>query len=384
MDKHTISVHAGQRRGTNQGVVNPVDPSTAFHYIDQGEQFYPRYFNTPGQQAIVEKLARLEHAETGLLFSSGMAAMSMTLLSHLRPGDHAVVLSGLYGGTHSFVIQEFADAGIEWTFFGGTAGELPDILQERTRLILLETPTNPLLEIIDMQAIAEVARQQGLTTVLDNTFASPVNQNPLEHGIDLVVHSGTKYLGGHSDLSFGAVLGSESMVATVRRKAVNYGGNLNGMTCYLVERSLKTLALRVTRQNETAGKIARFLEGHEAVQSVHYPGLATAPGHAVASRQMSGFGGMLSFELAGLLPAQELLESLQLITPAMSLGGVETTATLPVFTSHRKMPSAQRRQLGIGDRLVRLSVGIEDATDLIGDLHQGLDRVSRLAAAESV
>ncbi len=377
MNKHTLSVHAGQQRETSPGVVNPLDLSTAYEYFDAGEQLYPRYFNTSNQRAIVEKLSQLEKAETGLIFSSGMAAISTTLMALLRRGDHAVMLSGLYGGTHSFVIQEFDDAGIDYTFADGQPDQLMAAINDRTRLIFLETPTNPLLSIVDLAAVAGAAREKGVLTLLDNTFASPINQNPIDFGIDLVLHSGTKYLGGHSDLSFGAVLGSQSLVDKVYKKAVNYGGNLNGLSCYLVERSLKTLAVRVQQQNRNARQIAESLVNHDMISQVNYPGLPQAPGHDVAARQMEGFGGMLSFVVAGTRPVTDLLRKFELISPAMSLGGVETTATLPVFTSHRKMPQAQREALGISDRLVRLSVGIEDTADLVNDLQQALQAFSR-------
>ncbi len=381
MHKHTISVHAGQRRETSLGVVNPIDPSTAYHYIDEGEQFYPRYFNTPNQRAIVEKLSRLENAETGLIFSSGMAAISTTLMALLRPGDHAVLLSGLYGGTHSFVLQEFEQVGIDYTFAEGSVEQLAAAMNDQTRLVFLETPTNPLLHIIDLSELSRAAQEKGVLTVMDNTFASPVNQNPIDHGIDVVIHSGTKYLSGHSDLSFGVVLGNESLIQKIHGKAINYGGNLNGLSCYLVERSLKTLAVRVRQQNRNAQGIAEFLDAHPLVAAVHYPGLPTAPGHDVAARQMDGFGGMLSFVLAGTRPVQDLLHRFRLISPAMSLGGVESTVTLPVYSSHRRMPVEQREALGITDRLVRFSVGIEDLRDLVEDLEQALQSFARAPLA---
>ncbi len=372
MNKHTISVHAGQRRKENLGVVNPIDPSTAFQYIDDGPQYYPRYFNTPNQQAIVEKLVQLENAEAGLLFSSGMAAVSVTLMGLLRRGDHAVMLSGLYGGTNHFVLREFEEAGIEYVFAGETINELLAACQDNTRMIFIESPTNPLMNIVDLHGLGNAARSRGILTVIDNTFASPINQNPVDFGIDVVVHSGTKYLGGHSDLSFGAVVASQLLIEQIHRKAINFGGNLNALTCYLVERSLKTLAIRVEKQNRNAQTIAEFLQASDHVQRVCYPGLESAPGHTLAKTQMHGFGGMLSFELGGDRTAQDFLRQLKLITPAMSLGGVESTAVMPVFASHRLMPAAQREALGITDRLIRLSVGIEDCRDLINDLQQAL------------
>lgn len=372
MKKSTLSVHAGQRRETSPGVVNAVDPSTAFQYIDHGPQYYPRYFNTPNQQMVVEKLAALENTETGMIFSSGMAAISMTLTGLLGRGDHVVFISSLYGGTHHFVHSELEQAGIGFTFAGTGVDELMNACRPETKMIFIESPTNPMMEVVDLAALSHRAKARNLMVVIDNTFASPVNQNPANYGIDVIIHSGTKYLGGHSDLSFGAVLSHKPIIERIHRKSINYGGNVNAMTCYLIERSLKTLSVRVERQSSNAMKIARALNGNPHVSRVFYPGLPEANGHSIAARQMSGFGGMLSFELSSECPTTDFLNRLELITPAMSLGGVESTAVLPVFASHRLMPEAEREALGITRQLVRLSVGIEDAEDLIDDLQQAI------------
>ena len=371
--KETVSVHGGVKHDS-AGVVNPVEPSTAFRYIDEEVQPYPRYSNTPNQKFIIEKVRVLENAESGLIFSSGMAAISTTLFSILRRGDHIVLQRSLYGGTHSLVVEEFENAGISFAFASCDAQSLIESIQSNTKVIYIETPSNPLLEIVDLAGVAEKARSRGVMTVVDNTFASPINQNPIRHGIDVVIHSGTKYLGGHSDLCFGVVVGTDAIVECIRMKAVLHGGSVNAHTCSLIERSLKTLAIRVQRQNENAVQIADFLQEHPGIEDVYYPGLFSHPGHETARRQMSGFGGMLSFRLIPDISPRDFLQKLELITPAMSLGGVESTATIPAYTSHKAMTAAERTKLGISEQLVRLSVGIEAGMDLIQDLEQALDK----------
>jgi len=247
-------------------------------------------------------------------------------------------------------------------------------IRPETKVVFIETPTNPLLSIIDIRGVAQAARSNNCITVIDNTFATPVNQNPVELGIDVVIHSGTKYLGGHSDLICGAVVTTSELTDTIRKTAINLGGNLNAMTCYLLERSLKTLSVRVKRQTDNALRIAEFLNDHPLVNRVNYPGLRNHPGHAVASDQMSGFGAMLSFELDdSKLSADDLMRRLNIITPAVSLGGVETTICDPVRTSHAKMTPETRANQGITDGLLRLSVGIENVDDLVEDLVQALE-----------
>lgn len=372
--KNTLAVHAGVS-SSSRGVVNVIEPSSAFQYIDQGEIPYPRYFNTPNQQVIVEKLCALENAAAGLVFGSGMAAVSTTLTAMLRPGDHVVMQDGVYGGTRSFAASEFESLGLEVTFVNARDAPWSADLRPNTRLIYLETPNNPLMEIVDLQQVAKVAQPRKITTVVDNTFASPINQNPIDYGIDIVVHSGTKYLGGHSDLSFGAVVGTESLVDRIREKAKHYGGNTNALTCYLMERSLKTLAVRVEAQNRNAMAIAEYLARQAAVNAVNYPGLTSHRGHDVASKQMTGFGGTLSFELPNEKAATNFLRMLKLITPAVSLGGVETLASLPMYTSHAALSADERRACGIADGLVRLSLGIETAADLMSDLQQAFQTI---------
>jgi cystathionine beta-lyase/cystathionine gamma-synthase len=374
MRKETECVHSGKYRDKAvRGVNTPVFTSSAYEYLDMEQTLYPRYFNTPNQEAVVQKLCALEMAESGLIFSSGMAAMSTSVLAFARAGDHVLMLDELYGGTHAFATGTFDRFGIRCSFAATDADELMKATTPQTKVLVIESPTNPLLGIIDIRKVAEAARARGIITVIDNTFATPINQNPLALGIDVVVHSGTKYLGGHSDLCCGAALGSSKMIERIRAMARNLGGSLNAVTCYLLERSLKTLAIRVERQSANAMKIAEFLAEHKSVRRVNYPGLSGYKGHAIARSQMRGFGGMLSFELddpAGC--SSDFQRRLRLITPAVSLGGVETLICSPALTSHAKISAKERERIGISDSLLRLSVGIENADDLIEDLGHAL------------
>jgi len=372
MKKDTRCVHSGTRRDPNtRGLNTPVYTSSSFEYLDTPENVYPRYFNTPNQKAIVRKLCELENAEDGLLFSSGMAAISSAMLSFLSSGDHVVLQKDIYGGTHHFVTAEFERYGIEYTFVSNRTADIEKAVRKNTRVIYVETPSNPLLLITDIAATAQIARAANAISIIDSTFATPINQNPLELGIDIVTHSGTKYLGGHSDLCCGAVLTRKALAGKISATAANLGGSLNAITCYLLERSLKTLGIRVERQNRNAGIIAEHLQKNPRIPNVYYPGLENHPGYAVARKQMKGFGGMLAFELDGLKP-ERFLKNLKVITPALSLGGVETIICSPATTSHEKITPEERAELGINDSLLRLSVGIEDAEDLITDIDGAL------------
>ncbi len=372
MQKDTQCVHSGTRKDPNtRGLTTPIYPSSSFEYLDTPENVYPRYFNTPNQKSIVRKLCELENAEEGLLFSSGMAAISTTMLSFLNSGDHLVLQKDIYGGTHHFVTTEYERFGIEYTFVSNRAEEIEKAVQKNTKVIYIETPSNPLVLITDIAATAQIAKANKALSVIDNTFATPINQNPLDLGIDIVTHSGTKYLGGHSDLCCGAVLTRKDLAVRILATAANLGGSLNAITCYLLERSLKTLGLRVDKQNRNARIIADYLQKDPRIPKVYYPGLENHPGYAVAKSQMKGFGGMLAFELDGREP-ERFLKNLKIITPALSLGGVETIICSPAKTSHQKITDAERAELGISDSLLRLSVGIEDADDLIADIDGAL------------
>lgn len=370
MEKSSLCV--SHDHDPKKGVVKPLQTSTAYFYIDEGSQPYPRYFNTPNQESVAAKIANLENAEAGLVFSSGMAAICGGILPFLKPGDHVILLRGLYGGTHSFVTNEFAKWGIDYDFTSDDVSEFESLIRPETRVIYVETPTNPCLGILDLSAVSKLAKAKNILTIIDNTFATPINQNPIDMGIDLVIHSGTKYLGGHSDLSSGAVVGRSELIRKVLTNARNYGATLNPASCHLLERSLQTLDVRVQRQNSNAFSVAAFLESHASVTNVLYPGLESHPQHELAARQMSGFGGMIAFELIDGLSVTDFLRNLKLATPAMSLGGVETTLTIPALTSHKLMSETERQSCGVTPNMVRFSTGIEASQDLINDLNQAL------------
>ncbi len=375
MRKETTCVHSGKYRdSTTRGVSSPIFTSSSYEYLDRDDAPYPRYFNLPNQDVVVRKLCALEGAENGVLFSSGMAAISTAVLTFAGSGDHVVLLDELYGGTHAFATDTFDRFGIRYTFAGTDADRVIRAVTATTKVVVVESPTNPLLGILDVRRVADFCKSRGIATIIDNTFATPINQNPLALGIDVVIHSGTKYLGGHSDLCCGAVLTSAEKAERVRATARHLGGSLNAITCYLLERSLKTLALRVERQSQNAMQIAEFLAAHKGIRKVNYPGLATFEGHAIAASQMTGFGDMLSFEpLEADFSPSAILRRLRLITPALSLGGVESLICAPAETSHAKISAEERKRIGISDSLLRLSVGIENAEDLIADLDQALD-----------
>jgi cystathionine beta-lyase len=376
MKFQTLCVHSGSYRDEKtRGTTSPIFPSTAYEYLGSEVRPYPRYFNTPNQEILVRKLCALEQGEDGVVFSSGMAAISTTFLALLKAGEHAVIQDDIYGGTRSFVTGRFPALGIRYTLVDRDAAAIQAAILPETRLIYVESPTNPTLNIVDLRKIAKLARSRGLISLIDNTFASPVNQNPLTLGIDVSLHSGTKYLGGHSDLTSGAVVTSRELAEKIRGAATNLGGNLNAQSCHLLERSLKTLGLRVERQTENAGRIAEFLERRPDVKRVNYPGLKSHPGHDIARSQMKGFGAMLSFEVdPQVMSASEFMRALRLIHPAMSLGGVESTICDPATTSHRHVPVEARERLGISAGLLRLSVGVEHSDDLIADLQQAFGR----------
>ena len=378
MHTDTQCVHSGSYfEATTGGINTPIFTSSAYDYLNREDPPYPRYFNTVNQDVVVKKVCALEAAEDGVLFSSGMAAMSTAILAFAGSGDHVVLMDELYGGTHAFVTDAFEHLGIGYTFAETSVAAITAAVTDRTRVVVIESPTNPLLGVVDIAGVAEMARARGITTIIDNTFASPINQKPATLGIDIVVHSGTKYMGGHSDLCCGIAVTTGDKAQTIRHMARHLGGSLNAMTCYLLERSLKTLALRVRQQTANAGRMAVFLAASPAVTEVFYPGLEETPGHAIARTQMTGFGAMLSFELdAAKVSTATFLRSLALIRPAVSLGGVETTICAPAKTSHVKMSPEERKRIGVNDELLRLSVGIEDVEDLIGDIQGALEQAA--------
>ena len=374
----TVAVHGGERRPGPEGsavfpiyqsTVYSMGPGTAYHDIP-----YIRLNSTPSQRYLHDKLAALEGAEAALAPSSGMAAVTTTLLSTLRAGDHLLAGDSLYGGTHDFLTQHSEDLGWRCTFVDVNRPETWAAARTRqTKVFLVETITNPMVRVGLLDEIVAFGRREGLLTVIDNTFATPVNFRPLAAGFDLCFHSATKYLGGHSDLVAGCIMGSARLVERVRRTLNHFGGSLDPHTGFLLARGVKTLALRVRAQNENATALAHFLASHPAVAAVHYPGLASHPDHAHAAKLLSGFGGMLSLRLRGGEEAAEaLLGAVQLAYPAVSLGGVETLITRPATSTHAGMRPEDRERLGITPDLVRVSCGIEAQQDLIADFSQAL------------
>ncbi len=380
---NTICTHTGEVHDEQfKGAISPLYMSTSYAFEDVDIKRYPRYFNTPNQESLCKKIAALEHAEAGLIFGSGMAAISTALMAFLRAGDHIVLQQTLYGGTYNLVTEEFHKYGIEYSFTEGWQPEaFEDKIQDNTKVIYIETPSNPLLTITDLEAIGKLSKKHGLVSMIDNTFASPVNQNPIDFGIDIVIHSATKYMGGHSDICAGAVASTEENIKRIHSLAKNFGGSLSDYTVWLLERSMKTMGIRVRAQNENAQRMAEYLDGHEDIGAVYYPGLPEHPGHQVARAQMKGFGGMLSFELQEGLDASQFQKSLQLIKPSMSLAGVESTVLSPSQTSHALLGAEERKRQGIKDGLIRFSVGIEETEDLIADIEQALNEVKSKGAA---
>lgn len=375
---NTICTHAGELADKEfKGAISPLYMSTSYAFEDVEVKRYPRYFNTPNQVALAQKMAALEHGETALIFGSGMAAVSNSLLAFLHKGDHVVLQKTLYGGTSNLAVEEFKKFGIDFTFTRDLKPEsFEKEIRKNTKVIYIETPSNPLLNITDIEAIAKLAKKHGLVSMIDNTFASPVNQNPLDFGIDVVIHSATKYMGGHSDILAGTVISSEEHIDKVFQLAKNFGGSLSDYTVWLLERSIKTMGIRVKAQNENAGRMAEFLEQHELVEKVYYPGLKSHPDHELAKKQMKGFGGMLSFELKG-LDSAVFMKYLKLIKPSMSLAGVESTILSPTTTSHALLSPEEREEQGIRDGLLRFSVGIEEPEDLIEDVEQALEETKK-------
>jgi cystathionine beta-lyase len=374
---NTICTHVG---GINdeqfKGAISPIYMSTSYAFDNVDVKRYPRYLNTPNQEALVQKIAALEKTENALIFGSGMAAISTTILAFLKQGDHIVLQQTLYGGTFNFVLEELKKFGIEYSFTKDLNIEsFKECIQSNTKVIYVETPSNPLLTITDLQAVSELAKEYDVLAMIDNTFASPINQTPIDFGIDIMIHSATKYMGGHSDILAGAVAASNEHIEMIWNTAINFGGSLSDFTVWMLERSLKTMNLRVKCQSENALTIANYLESNPNVSKVYYPGLESHPDHELAKRQMKGFGGMLSFELNEGIDALEFQRKLQLIKPSMSLAGVESTMLNPAVASHALLSQEERDNQGITDGLIRFSVGIEETEDLIADIEQSLAQI---------
>lgn len=377
MRRPTIPVHGGAPHARpGDPVVTPISQSVS--YVQEpgtSENLrYTRYGNVPNIELVERRLAMLEGAESAVTLSSGMGATACAMLALLRPGDHLLSSSWIYGGTHKLFTQELAGMGIDVTLIDPLAPRMwRKAMRRTTRAIFIESPVNPTCRVLDLSFLANMAKDSGVALVVDSTFASPVNFRPLEHGADVVIHSTTKYLNGHHDILGGAVMGTTSYVDEVRRKMMVWGQAPDPFAVWLLERGMKTLDVRVRRQNENALGLAEWCEGRPEFARVHYPGLASHPDHEIAERTLDGFGGMMAVELAsGGDGAARFLENLRLVTHAPSLGGVDTLVSEPRYTSHAHMTPEGRAAIGIPDGFLRFSVGIEDVGDLIADFEQAL------------
>ncbi|KAK9809021.1 hypothetical protein WJX72_008033 [[Myrmecia] bisecta] len=379
----TQVVHAGEAKPRYGGAaVLPIFQSATFAYegeLTYASVKYARCSNTPNHTVLAAKIAALENTEDGLVTTSGMAAISTTLLTFLRPGDHMLTQTALYGGTYDFVHKDLADLGVSVTEVDiAQPATWQAALQSNTKVFYVETISNPLTSVGDLPAVASFAKQHGLVSMIDNTFASPVIFRPADWGFDIVLHSATKYLNGHSDLIAGAIAASADSITKIVAKLNHFGGSLDAHACFLLHRGLRTLVLRVRQQSQTAQALAEFLEQHPQVAQVHYPGLPSHPAHKYAKRlfEEERCGGVLAFELKGGVEAVDtMFEALKLPFVAPSLGGVESLITRPSSTTHVGMSAEERQAAGISDGLVRLSVGIENTQDLTHDFEQALSRI---------
>jgi cystathionine beta-lyase/cystathionine gamma-synthase len=374
----TKLIHSGEPEPRVMGAVSmPIFQTAMFEYAGEESYHDIRYIrsnNCPNHLALHQKLAALENAEAALVTASGMAAITTSLLTVLSAGDHLLAQGSLYGGTHDFLTKDFADFGIEFDFIDGDdRGSWAGKIRPNTKAIYVEAISNPTLQVSDLKAAAAFAKEHGLVSLIDNTFASPINFRPAEWGFDVSLHSCTKYLNGHSDIVGGACIGGADLIERIRHKLNHLGGTMDPHAAFLLHRGMKTLALRVKHQNESALKIARFLESHSAIQKVNYPGLESYSRHQRARELFDGFSGMLSFEIKGGVEATDrFMRRAQLPINAPSLGGVETLMTRPSKTSHSGMSAEDRKRLGITDSLIRVSVGIEATEELIEDFNQAL------------
>jgi cystathionine beta-lyase/cystathionine gamma-synthase len=373
----TLAVHAGHSsRETDSPVVNPLFQSA--NYIQEFGTAdglrYPRYGNSPNAEVVQERIAALEGAEAACLTASGQGATACALMALLRPGDHVVTSAWIYGGTHRFLTEELTALGIEVSLADPMEARVwRRCLKKNTRAVFLETPVNPTCRVLDLRPVSQITHEAGVALVVDSTFASPINLRPLEHGADVVVHSATKYLNGHHDMLGGVVCGTAPYIDEVKQKMLLWGQAPDPFASWLLERGLKTLGVRIPRHNENALEIARWCKRRKEISKVHYSGLPEHPDHAVAAATMNGFGGMMAIELAGgSAAADRFVRKLRIFRYAPSLGGVDSLVSEPRFTSHAKFSADEREQVGIGDGFLRLSVGIESATDLINDIEQAL------------
>ena len=378
MQLSTKLVHAGEPRPRISGAVSmPIFQSSTYEHAGSTGYHDVRYLrlsNSPNHEALALKLAALEETESALVTASGMAAISAALLSTLRAGDHVLAHENLYGGTHSLLTHDLAALGITTTFVDASdPATWAQQVTPTTRVFYVEAITNPLLQVVELDQVARFSKERGLCSMIDATMVTPVNFRPATRGFDLVLHSATKYLNGHSDIVAGVIAGKRALVEAAKRKLDHFGGSLDPHACFLLQRGLKTLAVRMRHQNESALAIAVWLAAHAAVAQVHHPGLASHAGHARARALFSGMGGMLSFRPAGgAAAADAFLSRVELATSAPSLGGPETLVTRPALTSHAGVTKQERDRLGITDDLVRVSIGLEATDDLIEDFARAL------------
>jgi len=380
----TVAIHAGQERhgvGTEVGL--PISRTSNFTFRNTEEMkrwaagkskayIYTRYGN-PTLAVAERKLAELEGGEAAIVTASGMAAIASTLIGHLSAGDEVIASTQLYGGTYRLMRDTFPRLGIVVRQVTPDLAGIEQLVTPRTRVLYVESPTNPTLRLVDLEKAAGFARRHGLVAMVDNTFATPLLQKPLPLGFDVVLHSATKYLAGHSDVIAGAAVGSREAIAKTREMVIELGGSMDPEAAFLLDRGIKSLGVRVPRHSENAMAVARFLEKHPKVARVHYPGLKSHPDHALARRQMKGFGGMMAFDMkGGLAAARRFCDRVRVFLLAASLGGVESLVVLPAFTSHYNMSEEELRKAGVTAGTVRVSVGLEDAEDLIADLRQAL------------
>jgi cystathionine beta-lyase/cystathionine gamma-synthase len=381
----TAAVHGGADLEKKNGpVVTPIYQTSTFEVTDNDEQqrvtstdrYYTRWGN-PTNTVAEQAVAELEGVDAAHTFASGMGAITTTILALLKTGDHIVAQRDIYGGVTKFFSQWLPKLGIETTFVDtNDFDQHARAIRPNTRLLYLESPTNPTLRVVDLKKAAALAKTHQLISMTDSTFATPINQRPSEYGIDLVMHSGTKYLSGHADLTCGVVCGRQELMDQLWETRTTLGNCMDPHASWMLIRGLKTLAVRVARQNENALRVAEFLESHAKVRRVHYPFLKSHPQHAIAREQMSGGSGMVTFEVEGTgEDARRASEAMQLFTLATSLGGVESLVSIPVLTSHAMISAEQRQKMGVTEQMVRLSVGIENVDDLIADLERALQAV---------
>ncbi len=388
MDDHsffTLSVHAGEDRDANFGALSvPIYPASVFalpnadegiaiHNYEKPGYFYGRLGN-PTQSALEKAMAELENGDDAIALASGMAAISAAVLTVVRGGDHIVAPESMYSTTTNFLRHIEEKFGITSTFVDATdASSYAEAVRPETKLFWIETPSNPLVSITDIGGVVEIAKASGIATIVDNTFATPFNQRPLDLGANAVIHSATKYLGGHSDLTAGVIVGSKEILENVRHGANKYfGGNIAPQVAWLVLRGIKTLALRMERHNTNAFVLANVMANHPKIREVHYPGLESHPNHEIAKRQMSGFGGMVGVDVGSAEAAKSLVNNLKVCTFATSLGGVETLVQPVALMTHATLTPDERAQAGISDGLLRISVGIEHVDDICQDIYDAL------------